>query len=168
MERDRHSVVLTNAGKLFLHDVNDILEKIDHSVERAFDASKGVVGHLNIGFLNAAAKNFLPKLIKLYKKQYPDVNVKLNYYQPEELLDKIKNDKIDLAFTISAGLHNIGDIETRTLFTPSNYVVVYEEHDLANRKEVHLKELMNEPFITPNFLSIFQGILLIYYRTILM
>jgi len=62
-ERSRQSVELTVAGKSFLTDVREIIKKLDKSVEHASDISKGIVGHLTIGFLNAAAKRFLPKVI---------------------------------------------------------------------------------------------------------
>lgn len=48
---------------------------------------------------------------------------------------KLKNDEIDLAFTISAGLHSSENIDYRTLFKPpNNYVVVYEDHRLASER----------------------------------
>lgn len=37
---------------------------------------------------------------------------------------KLKNDEIDLAFTISAGLHSSENIDYRTFFKPPNNYVV--------------------------------------------
>lgn len=116
-------------------------------MENASNISKGIVGHLNIGFLNAAAKRFLPKVIRSFKQEYPNINVKLNYYQPDHLFEKLRSDEVDLAFTISAGLPRFENIEYRTLYKPNNYLVVYEDHMLASKNEFELNELIHESFV---------------------
>src|SRR4051794_10340008 len=68
--RDKHSVKLTPAGKVFLNDAIEIVNKSEEALKRAKKAAVGEVGQLSVGFLNAPVKNFLPDLVKEFRKKY--------------------------------------------------------------------------------------------------
>ena len=79
--RDKHSVKLTPAGKVFLNDAIEIVNKSEEALKRAKKAAIGEVGQLSIGFLNAPVKNFLPDLVKEFRRKYRYIQINLNHYQ---------------------------------------------------------------------------------------
>src|SRR3954454_14526676 len=58
--RDKHSVQLTHAGRVFLNDALEMLDRSEAAIKKARKAAIGEVGQLSIGFLNAPVKKFLP------------------------------------------------------------------------------------------------------------
>ena len=67
--RDKHSVQLTPAGKVFLNDAIEMLNRFEDVIKKARKAEIGEVGELSIGFLNAPVKNFLPGLVKDFRRK---------------------------------------------------------------------------------------------------
>ncbi|QIZ10932.1 LysR family transcriptional regulator [Priestia megaterium] len=111
--RDKHSVELTNAGTVFLKDAKEILKRLDDSIANAKQAEEGVIGTLNIGLLSVPARDFLPQLIRKFRRKHPQVNIRLNYYHIGQMIEKLKSDELDIAFTLSLGLQSIVDWNTR-------------------------------------------------------
>ncbi|MEB3100090.1 LysR family transcriptional regulator [Ferviditalea candida] len=145
--RDKHSVRLTNAGTVFLKDAQDIFSRFEESIERARQAEHGLIGKLNIGLLSAPVRKLLPHLVRQFRQKYPNIHIHFNFYHLAELLEKLKADEIDLAFTLSLGLHSIGGLEIRSLCTQPHCIIMHQDHPMANRKSINVAELAQEPFV---------------------
>ncbi|WP_342431290.1 LysR family transcriptional regulator [Neobacillus sp. FSL H8-0543] len=145
--RDKHSVRLTNAGTVFLKNAKEIIEKIDESIVNAQQAEEGFIGTLNIGILNIPVRDFLPLLIRKFRQKYPRVNIRLNYHHLGRIIEKLKADELDIAFTLSPGMQNIGGIESKTLWSQPHSIILHQDHPLANRTSINIAELADEPFV---------------------
>ena len=145
--RNKHSVELTPAGIVFQEDALNILRKIDEAIGRAFDANIGIIGNLNIGFLNVAIKKFLPQLVRKFKHKYPKIHLNLHHYNTGQIIEKLKSGEIDLAFTVSVGLQNVGEIEMRTIASVTNCIIVHQDHPLACKSSIDIEDLVEEPFV---------------------
>lgn len=58
--RDRHSVRLTEAGRLFQQDAQRIVEDYERALERLSQYADGVSSVVRIGFLEGSFGSFLP------------------------------------------------------------------------------------------------------------
>ena len=145
--RTKHSVQLTNAGSVFLKDAREIIKKIDESIENAHQAEEGLIGTLNIGLLSVPVRDFLPPLIRKFRHKYPKVNIRFNYYHVGKIIEKLKADELDIAFTLSLGLQSIGGLEYKTLWTQPHCIIMHQDHPLANRKSINIAELAHESFV---------------------
>ncbi|WP_428911526.1 LysR family transcriptional regulator [Niallia sp. Krafla_26] len=145
--RTKHSVELTHAGTVFLNDAREILKKLDESYEHVKHAEEGYIGTINIGLLSTPVRDFLPQLIRKFRRKYPKINIKLNYHHVGQIIEKLKSDEIDIAFTLSLGLHSVGGLEYKTLWTHPHSIIMYHEHPFADRKSIHMAELVNEAFV---------------------
>ena len=86
--RDKHSVKLTPAGRVFLNDAIDLLSRSEEAEKRVKKAASGEVGQLSIGFLNAPVKKFLPHLVKEFRGDFPHIQISLNQYQTGEIVEQ--------------------------------------------------------------------------------
>jgi DNA-binding transcriptional LysR family regulator len=145
--RDKHSVNLTPAGKVFLNDAIEMLNRSEDAIKRAKKAEIGEVGELKIGFLNAPVKKFLPDLVKKFRRKYPQVQISLNHYQTGQIAEKLRDDQVDIAFTMSFTPQDIAEWEYITLFSQPYCVFMNEEHPLAGKDRISISELADESFV---------------------
>ncbi len=146
-KRDQHSVQLTPSGVVFLKEAIEIIKKSEEAVKKAIEAKNGVIGHINISFLSAAVKGFFPSFVKQFNLKYPNIELHLNHSQTGEIIEKLKSDEIDIAFTLSMGLQNIGGLESKVLFSVPHCVIVHDDHPLANKQSIYMKDLVEEKFV---------------------
>ncbi len=146
--RNKRSVRLTNAGKVLLKEAINLINKSAEVIEKTRQAELGIIGGLSIGFLGYTEKNFLPGLIRQFKKNYPKIDLQLNQFNHGMLIDALSNDELDVVFTLSFGLDNIGGLERRKIASEAISVVMHCEHPLASREAISIAELAKERFIT--------------------
>jgi DNA-binding transcriptional LysR family regulator len=79
LHRTKHSVQLTEAGTVFLKDAKEIVKKLDESFVSARQAEEGLIGTINIGLLSVPMRDFLPLLLRKFRRKYPNVIIRLNY-----------------------------------------------------------------------------------------
>ena len=128
--RTKHSVQLTHAGSVFLKDAREIIKKLDESIENVHQAEEGLNWYINIGLLSVPVRDFLP-LIRKFRRKYPKVNIRLNYYHVGQMIEKLKSDELDIAFTLSLGLQSIGGLEYKTLWSQPHCIIMHRDHPLA-------------------------------------
>ena len=145
--RTKHSVQLTHAGSVFLKDAREIIKKLDESIENVHQAEEGLIGTINIGLFSVPVRDFLPLLIRKFRRKYPQVNIRLNYYHVGQMIEKLKSDELDIAFTLSLGLQSIGGLEYKTLWTQPHCIIMHRDHPLANRTSINITELAEESFV---------------------
>src|SRR5690242_7095637 len=76
--RNKRHVELTEAGRRFLQDALDILERADHAVQRIRETSCGQVAELSIAVAPAAEVKVLPKLLPLIQRRIPGLRLVLH------------------------------------------------------------------------------------------
>ena len=146
--RNKRSVRLTNSGKVLLKEAINLLNKSAEVIEKTRQAELGIIGGLSIGFLGYTEKNFLPGLIRQFKRNFPKIDLQLNQFNHGMLIDSLNNDELDIVFTLSFGLDNIGGLERKKIISESISVVMHCEHPLAIRESLNISELASERFIT--------------------
>jgi len=142
--RTSHGVTLTEAGKIvcgyavrFLALANamekdlDKLLNIDHS-------------YLTIGASCTAGNYAMPCSIRAFKEKYPEVSVKLDIGNTQNILDKLKNKEIDIA--VVEGKVANSDYITKYINT-SNLVFIASNNRRKHKDILSLKELKTRPFV---------------------
>jgi DNA-binding transcriptional LysR family regulator len=145
--RNKHSVQLTEAGSVLLRDAREILKKLDESIVNVKQAEEGIIGSINIGMLSIPVRDFLPGLIRTFKRKYQKVNIRLDHYYVGQMIEKLNSDELDIAFTLSLGLQSIGGLEYKTLWTHPHSIIMHQDHPLADRTTINIEELAQESFV---------------------
>ncbi len=145
--RDRRGVALTEAGQAFLVEARLVLEGADRAKESARRIASGELGTLSLGFtVSASIHPFVPRLIRTFRGRYPGVDVSLVEHSTLELVQRVHNGSVDLAF-VRAPTADMPGVRVETILSEPMLAVVPATHELATRHAIDLRELAEEMFI---------------------
>ena len=144
-------VELTAAGLAFLTDARAILTKIDHAFATAKRTARGEQGQVAVGFTSSAPFNpFVPRVIRAYREAFPLVSLTLEEGGTTELIDGLRNERIDAAFIRTAIADQEGLVVSKLLEEPM-VLALPRGHVFARnkgaRKALSLTALAGETFI---------------------
>ena len=122
--RTKRKVELTEAGEMFLKEVKKAFEQIEKAVEVAQSAQRGEVGSLSIGFVGAAIYDILPSIVREYRKN--DNRIDIGFLRPPIPTQLLELEPIQRL--------------SCTLCLP-------KAHPLAEKDEIHIEDLRDEPFV---------------------
>lgn len=146
LHRTTHAVQLTQSGKDFLKTAINIVDQYDQSIEKLKAANNGLEKTLGVGILYYQKELILDKIENLKKI---DPNIKLHYLAgtPNEILNAIFKEQIDIGATMHVGFDNYELLEFYDLHTEKLVLMVSNDHPLANRGHISIAELKNELFV---------------------
>ena len=141
-------VELTNAGAALLADARAILSHIDHAFATTKRTARGEQGQVAVGFTSSAPFNpFVPRIIRAYREAFPLVSLTLEEGGTTELIDDLRNERIDAAF-IRTAIANQEGIVVSTLLQEPMVLALSGGHILSRRKgALALRALAGETFI---------------------
>ncbi|MBM9468126.1 LysR substrate-binding domain-containing protein [Nakamurella leprariae] len=146
LERDRRHVSLTEAGKTFLEEAHAVLARADGAKARAVAVSRGEVGALTIGFIQPALADLLPRALRRYRREYPDVRVRLTELTNRQGADQAASRTVHCAFVRLPV--DLGDDLAATVVSQQDVAVVLPEgHPLAERDSVDIRDLAEEDLV---------------------
>ncbi len=147
LDRDRHHVALTAAGKVFLDRARRLLHAADEAVRAAGRAARGETGRLAIGFIAQLSYEWLPTVLRSFRKRHPDVEINLTELTPTRQIEELVDRRLDLGI-IGLGLPTPHDeLEVAVMSQERLVVALPLDHPMANRRRVALRELAQEKFI---------------------
>lgn len=146
LERSRHHVTLTGAGRMFLRGAKDILSRVDQVARLAKQAADGQAGELSVGTFPAADVRILPVLRPLVAAHLPDLRMVLHSKYAVEPISGLQAGTLDVAFI--RGPIESAEIEVVELLRERIVVMLPASHPLARRKRIPVKSLHDLPCIT--------------------
>jgi len=99
LDRSQRRSRLTPPGRLFLAEARKILAASDRAVDLTRRSLKGEVGTLSIGFFLWGTGGFFARIIREYRKLYPEVRLSLYEMHTSVQMDALLEGKIDVGFT---------------------------------------------------------------------
>jgi len=145
--RKARGVELTDAGCTFLNDVRAILGHLDHAFDTARRTARGEQGRISVGY--TLFHPVVPRVIREFRQAFPLVSLTLEESSPYDLIERMQNDKIDVAFiTLIADQEGVA---IEPLLEEPMVVALPSGHPLArseNRRDtaLSLKSLAGETF----------------------
>ena len=135
-EKNGRNVTLTKYGKVFLHDVEEVLNRLDSSVNSLKLAGKGE-GCIDVVFLRTLGIDFLPKIMRGFLEENPNKKIDFNLYCDKvltaDILNGLKEKKYDLGFC--SKIDNEPLIEFIPVARQELVVIVPLNHPLAAKDE---------------------------------
>ncbi|WP_232699536.1 LysR family transcriptional regulator [Brevibacillus daliensis] len=145
-ERKGRNIVLNQYGKLFLERVERALTEMEEAKREIQDLIHPDRGTISIAFLHSLGISYVPELISSFRTKYPDVTYHLHQAATDKIVEYIQDGMIDIAFF--AQQEPLEKVHWEPLVTEELFLIVSKEHPLAKRREIQLKEIENEPFIS--------------------
>lgn len=144
-KRSKQRVQITEAGKSFLEGCNNIIASIEIAVANARLIDNGQLGVLRIGYTDQAIAGYLPNLISEFQSKQPNITLNLHHGFTHDQLEELEHNKIDVGFV--TGPIKIPNINVYPIQQEDFLCVVYQGHELAERKSIRLEELAEENFV---------------------
>lgn len=98
-ERSAKSIRLTAAGRIFLVEARDVLQRVAAAVAKA-RAGSVTKTEINVGYVPSGTVEILPRALRAFMESSPGVRVVLHDMSVEEMLPLLLQKKLDLALTI--------------------------------------------------------------------
>lgn len=146
LHRTRRQVSMTRAGKAFLHDASQILERVDQATLTARRAARGEIGELVAGFISVADYNLLPLVLREFRKRFPLVTLSLRELTTDAQITELMEGRIDVGFLLPPVSE--ATIESVAILREPLIAAIPERHPLAKCGEtIPLASLSDAPFI---------------------
>ncbi|MBR2637729.1 MAG: LysR family transcriptional regulator [Bacteroidaceae bacterium] len=145
--RNSRHIALTEAGEEFLPFAKRTIQEAEDGVQRLYDLQHVKAGTLRVG-VTYSLNTVLTEGVLEFMKSYPAIKLEICYKTVNELLELLRNNKLDFILSYKP-LVNIPEVESTPLFENALAVVVNKEHVLASRKRVKLADLQNYQMVLP-------------------
>jgi DNA-binding transcriptional LysR family regulator len=149
LRRDSHKVELTPAGRSFLEGCRRLLQDADNYTRTARQIARGESVALSIGFVPSLAHGLLPRILRLFRRRFRDVQLFLSEMDSTAQIEQIADNRIDLGL-IGLGLSkDIPELEIVVVAEERLVAALPQDHPLAHkrRKSIPLKALADEHFL---------------------
>lgn len=144
-DRTHNKVTLTEAGKQVYMYADRILKLYDDMNHSISEMTGDVSGGVSLGASTTIAEYMLPLLIGEFKVKYPDVSISLKESNSEDIVAMVENNIVDLA--IVEGSVNNKNLIVEQCRVDQLVVIMPNNHNLAEHRELHVKDILDHPFI---------------------
>ncbi|SFO94841.1 selenium metabolism-associated LysR family transcriptional regulator [Salibacterium halotolerans] len=97
-ERTTKSVKLTPSGEILYKYADQIFSLVKQTEKELDSLSETIHGDLHIGASLTIGEHILPYVLGQFRKEYPNIQMKLKVYNSEQIMEHLANDDIDLGF----------------------------------------------------------------------
>jgi DNA-binding transcriptional LysR family regulator len=146
--REPRGVSLTAAGEALESTSRQALVVLEQGVVLARESVHQLKGRITIGYGIFASLGNMPNLIVDFRKKYPDIDVQLNLLASIDQLKALSKGQIDLSFGFSIAAK--APLTAWKISQEKPVILVNKGHRWANKKELSIQALENEPMVLGN------------------
>ena len=147
LERGARGIELTASGRTFLDHARLALLQVEAAGEAARRAARPEKAAFVIGFLAGQELVWLPEALRILREEQPDIGITLASQSSPELAGALMRGKVDVAFLRRE--KDAPGVAFKPLIKEPLVAVLPADHRLAAAKEVRLRDLAGETYISP-------------------
>lgn len=145
LDRINRTVALTDAGSRFLKTAYEI-RGVLHQFQIELNGSDKVAGHVRLAAASSLCSGFIGKIYSELQATYPDITLEIIEADTPEMFRLLDHNEVDLVCTLDFHIYDTGytilcERESETRFVASS------SHPLADKKNLNIRELLEEPFL---------------------
>jgi DNA-binding transcriptional LysR family regulator len=146
LDRSGRSVRLTDVGSAVLPFARAALDAVTNA-RLAVDELAGLIrGQVTVGMVSGCALPVLAELLAAFHGMYPGVTITLTEDTSDRLVQRLKDDRLDLALIGAVGEPD-PDLGTAVVVDEELVVAVHPEHPLSGNA-VTVADLKNTPLVS--------------------
>jgi LysR family transcriptional regulator, transcriptional activator of the cysJI operon len=145
VERSRKQFRLTREGQALYNAGKEVARILDALRIKLEETRKLVSGNLRIATIYSIGLHDLPAYVKRFLRQYPTVNVHVEYRRANQVYEDVIGNVVDLGL-VAYPVRN-RKLEISPLRRDPLVLICHPQHPLAAQKQVRLKALSGEKFI---------------------
>lgn len=143
--RAKRRVELTNAGRVFLAEAQQILSQTERAVEAAKRADLGQIGPLVVACDPLAAQIVLPRTLKSFRARFPEVELVLRESTLLEIPELLRQRSADVGLLVP--YFESETLQRHIIVPVPFFAALPKSHPLAGRRRVRLGQLADERFV---------------------
>lgn len=128
-ERNRHSVMLTEVGAVFLPEARATLHQAAHAADIARASGRGETGRVRFGFVSSVLPELLPTLVRTLHARFPRIELELKDMPGPDQATALKNGQLDFGLMRLPAV--IPGIQTREVLQETFNIALPDNHPLA-------------------------------------
>jgi len=136
---------LTPEGRIYYDGCRELLDGYRRLEDRILQRRDKVVGPVRIASIYSVGLLQMDSYVKEFERLYPDAALDLQYLHPEQVLNSVLNEEVDLGLMSFAPRR--ADLVYETWQDQPIVVVVSPQHRLANRSSIRVAELDGEALV---------------------
>ncbi|PFZ88450.1 LysR family transcriptional regulator, partial [Bacillus wiedmannii] len=137
---------LTEEGKLFAEEVENLLIHWEYSISQAQRISNEEKGSLRIGLLESVSKRLIPIILKFLNAEKPYIHCDFVVGNTALLSEMIDHNKID--FAVCGNNENISNVKFIVICDEQiEFIVNNPEHPLLQKEFVEVFDIVDYPVI---------------------
>lgn len=136
---------LTPEGKIYYDGCRELVHDYRRLEDRILQRRDKVVGPVRVASIYSVGLLQMDCYVKEFERLYPDAALDLQYLHPEEVLERVTNEEVDLGLMSFAPRR--ADLICETWQDQAMVVVVSPQHPLAVRKSLRVGELDGESIV---------------------
>jgi LysR family hydrogen peroxide-inducible transcriptional activator len=138
-DRSKKPVEPTEIGRKIIEQTQIVLQEVSR-MEELIKAEKGEIsGEFKLGVIPTLAPYLLPLFLEKFTVNYPSVNLIVEELQTQQIIQKLKDDKIDAGILVTP--LNCRGIVERPIFNEPFLVYLAPNHPLLSQSKVSDKDL---------------------------
>ena len=147
LERGRRGVGLTTAGHALLEGMRPVVARADIVVSEVQRLARGQSASLRIGYLMAAAGEYLNPALAALRRSHPETKVWLVELSPGDQINALRRGELDMIVLGSINGAVPREFFVRRIATLPVVAALPETHALAQGADIALSDLRRELFI---------------------
>jgi DNA-binding transcriptional LysR family regulator len=144
VDRSQKQFRLTREGQKLYDSAKEILHRYDKLISELQEMKKVVSGTIHISTIYSIGLHELPPYITSFLKEYPSVNVRVEYRRSNFVYEDILHNSVDLG--LIAYPTKMRQVEVIPFLEDQLVLICNPNHDLAKKKSVKITELSGEKF----------------------
>jgi DNA-binding transcriptional LysR family regulator len=145
-DRDRRSVALTAAGEALLPRARELLGGWDEALGEAAAKARAAAAVLRVGFQTSVAGALYHLAVARFGDEHPDWSVDLRLHPWSDPTAGLLDATSDVAF-LWLPVPGQDRLAWQTLRAEPRHVALWCRHPLAERDELRMADLLDEPFV---------------------
>lgn len=147
--RTTRAVSLTEAGRHVLDDARQLVAQAQAFEDKARAVRSNDAHVLKVGAIDSAAAGLIPQILQPMQAAHPGLEIQIVEQKTIHLLPRLLSGSLDIAFCRPPDLRD-PRLVFRTLFHETAVVALPGSHRLADRPQIEIADLAEEPLIVPD------------------
>lgn len=143
--RTNRGVELTDHGEFLYRELKPMYEKLEQTLQTlrgVYDMKDNI---LRIGCIDSSEViGALKEAVKDFQKRYPDILLKIDVLEFQEIREELLCGNLDCAVSYSLGFGDYWNVMTKKFKKLSTYIAVSAHGKLAESQTIPIEELSNE------------------------